>query len=335
MKTIGRNDRPYTRNKENMSQELKQQLKTTLSNGRLDQVFGQLSDHIRSSADPHYGNELAQLSARWKANERAHNLGTLSGAEYNLEFNKINRALLALIDELPEDSRSQPAGIVPPQPVTQSATLDGTGSFWKKMGYVGIVAGILGGGAEFAGFINLFPSGNDEPLQLTVFVQGIDGKTIDELQNNGKIIVDFGNDRRDPVIGENGRTNLGEIPTRFLGKKIPIVLQAEGYEKANSAEQYTLTGEPIYITVRRDNSLGLIRGIVKNRAGDQFIGGALVMIDQDTTTTTDSLGRFRLMMPADKHKDIYLLTVTKAGYQLGEEYYKPKSTPAEIRLDKK
>lgn len=318
-----------------MSQALKQQLKTTLSNGRLDQVFGQLSDHIRTLPDPHYGNELAQLSARWKANERAHNLGTLAGAEYNLEFNKINRALLVFIDELPESSRSQTAEIGPPQPVTQSATLNGTGSFWKKMGYVGIVAGILGGFAEFAGFINLFPSRNDEPLQLTVFVQGIDGKTIDELQNNGKIIVDFGNDRRDPVIGENGRTNLGEIPKRLLGQKIPIVLQAEGYEKANPAEQYTLTGEPIYITVQRDNSLGLIRGIVKNRAGDQFIAGALVMIDQDTTTVTDSLGRFNLLMPLEKHKDTYLLTVKKDGYTIKEEYFKPKSTPAEIRLDNK
>ncbi|MFM9950137.1 MAG: carboxypeptidase regulatory-like domain-containing protein [Saprospiraceae bacterium] len=318
-----------------MSQALKEQLKDTLSNGRLDQVFGQLNDYVRSLTDPHYGNELAQISARWKANERAHNLGTLAGAEYNLELNKINLALLVFIDEFPESSRSQPAGGMLPKPATQSATLDGKGSFWKKMGYIGIIAGILGGFAEFAGFINLFPSGNDEPLQLTVFVQGIDGKTIDELQNNGKIIVDFGNDRRDPIIGENGRTNLGEIPKRFLGKKIPIVLQAEGYEKTNPAEQYTLTGEPIYITVQRDNSLGLIRGIVKNRTGDQFIAGALVMIDQDTTTTTDSLGRFRLLMPPNKHKDTYLLTVTKDGYQPGEDYYKPKSTPTEIRLDKK
>lgn len=67
-------------------------------------------------------------------------------------------------------------------------------------------------------------------MQLTVYVQGTDDKPIFDLQNKGQIIVDFGNDRRAPLIGENGRTNLREIPEIFKGEKIPIVLQADGYE---------------------------------------------------------------------------------------------------------
>ncbi|MBK7870737.1 MAG: hypothetical protein IPJ74_08635 [Saprospiraceae bacterium] len=129
-------------------------------------------------------------------------------------------------------------------------------------------------------------------MQLTVYVQGINGKPIPELQNKGKLIVTFGNDLRDPLIGENGRTNLGEIPEKFLGDSIPIVLYAEGYEPVESSKTYLLDGKPVNYIVKRDNTLGNIRGIIKDRIGNKFIWGALIMIDQDTTTFTDSLGAF-------------------------------------------
>lgn len=309
-----------------------QQLKDLIAKGRLDQAIEDLARYTQSLSDQHYHNAIAQLSARWKANERANSLGTLSTSEYNTERNKINQAVLALVDELAVDTQHSGPAARPPSGTPQ--TISGENGLWKKLGYAAIIAGILGGFAEFFNFINLFPGGSEEAMQLTVYVQGTNGQPIAELQNKGKIIVDFGNDRRAPLIGENGRTNLGEIPEKFRGEKIPMVLQAEGYEPAEPAKPYTMDGQPIYFLAKRDNSLGTIQGIVKDRSGQKFIEGALVMIDQDTTLTTDGLGRFKVVLPLDKQRDTYTLTVKKEGYKVKSEYFKPGTGGMEIRLDK-
>lgn len=303
------------------------QLKDLIAKDRLDKVIDDLLLYTQSLADDRYHDDMIRLSARWKANERGRMLRTLSADQYNVEKNIISDALLALIGELGAANNAETNGSANPAPT-------GKVDFWKKVGYAGLILGILASMVKIIEFCNKPSAANGEAMQLTVYVQGTDGKPVAEIQNSGKIIVDFGNDRRAPLIGENGRTNLGEIPEKFRGEKIPIVLQADGYEPADASRHYIMDGKPVYFLIRRDNSLGRIQGIVKDRSGEKFIAGALVMIDQDSTTTTDSLGRFHLLMPPDKHKDTYTLTVKKDGYKVKNEYYKPKSGSIEIRLER-
>ena len=147
------------------------------------------------------------------------------------------------------------------------------------------------------------------------------------LENTGKLIVDFGNDRRTPMIGQNGRTNFGEIPEKFIGKVIGIGLDAPGYELMNPNKENNMNGEPIYISVRKDGSLGRISGIVKNRDGSILLKDATVMIGNDTTIFTNEFGIFKITLPekmqVKNEKSHYLLTVKKEGYSAETEYSAP------------
>lgn len=281
----------------------KQELKTLVTKGRTDLAISKIVEIAKPLADQHFHNQVAALSSRWNTNERNNNLGTLAEDDYGREKDKINKAVLALIDELPKKS-AMPKGLF-------------------------IAAAVI----LVLFFLFKFISRKDS-MQLTVFVQDAEGKPIPELQNNGKVIVRFGHDLRDPVIGENGRTNIGEIPSDFRGKEIEVVLVAEGWESIAPEKKYHIDGGQITLNVKRNNSLGIIQGIVRTRQNLEFIGGALVMVDHDTTLQTDSLGRFRLVLPEKMHKKEYLLTVKKEGFKDASEIFLPKTTPADIRLEK-
>ena len=310
-----------------------QSLRDFMAKGRLDKAIEDLTKYAQSLSDQHYHNAVTQLSARCQTNERAHNLGTISNSEYTTERNKISHAILALVNELADDA-SKPLDNVTKENGSATVVPGNKVDFWKKVGYIGLILGILASMAKIIEFCSKPSDKEDGAMQLTVYVQGVDGKPIPELQNNGKIIVDFGNDRRAPLIGENGRTNLGETPEKFRGQEIPIVLQSTGYEPVLPAKQYVMDGEPVYFLAQRDNSLGIIQGIVKDRSGDKFIAGALVMIDSDTTIYTDSLGRFRVQLPPAKQRDTYYLTIKKADFKTKNDYFKPNTAPIEIRLDR-
>ncbi len=188
-------------------------------------------------------------------------------------------------------------------------------------------------------FLEIFkPTFNEENLQLTVYVHGPEGKQQIVLENTGKLVVDFDNDRRTAMIGENGRTNFSEIPQKFNNQEIGVGLKAPGYELVHPKTQYKMDGIPIYLAVKKDDSLGRISGIVKNRNGSEFINHALVMIGNDTTIFTNDLGIFKITLPTkmqvvDK-KSPYTLTVKKEGYKIATKYYYPKSADIEIRLEK-
>jgi len=418
-----------------------QTLKDLIAKGRSDKAIENFASFIKSLSDQRYKNDLAQLSARWKSNERVHNLGILATNEYNSEKNKINKSLLELLDEINNDtpmedysnySQQETIGSIGTEKLTRgdlrkivyerdfekafkliliksknfgdddiyyqvkalceswelnnrtleinplgfpdfankqnsiiekiidlnnqiediksskgnsrpmiNSTLRHLGSktkgAWKKWAI--ILAGVLvtlGALAEFTDWNvrDVFTTPSGTSLQLTVYVQTADGKPVSELQNKGKIFVDFGNDRRGPVIGENGRTNLGEIPEKFKNQQVSIVFQADGYEPIDMDKKYIMDGKPVYIYVEQDNRLGLVQGIVKDRTGEHFIASALVMVDNDTTMITDSLGRFRLQLPKFKQRERYLITVRKEGFKTCTDFYIPKAGSMEIRINK-
>ncbi len=273
--------------------------------------------------DKRYHNDSHLLWQQFNDNVRQRRNNLISNEEYSRIETRIHQAVLELIDELPENTWT---------PISDVTSADALGSTDKPRVlriWFPIVIAVL---VTIFLFVKFFL--RDDSMQLTVYVQDASGKPIAELQNKGKVIVDFGNDRRPPLIGETGRTNLGEIPEKFRGETIPIVLEAEGYEPVEPDKKYVLDGKPVYFLVRRDNSLGTIQGIVQTRDGSEFIAGALVMVDHDTTTLTDGLGRFKLVLPEKMHKAEYLLTVKKAGFRESNEMYRPKTTSADIRLEK-
>lgn len=194
--------------------------------------------------------------------------------------------------------------------------------FWSIIGGISVITGIATNVFQLRDY--LFGSRKNGALQLTVYVPN-------ELEGKGKLLVDFGNDRRDPVIGENGRTNIGEIPENFENKEIPIQLIASGYKLNDSNKRYKLNGEPVYLQVKKD--FGRISGIVKDRKGNKFIENAEILINTDTTTKTNSWGVFSIDLPENMQKESYRLIVRKKGYKPYEEIFTPLSNDVEIRLD--
>jgi hypothetical protein len=170
-------------------------------------------------------------------------------------------------------------------------------------------------------------------MQLTVYVHGEKDSLdiIKELDGKGKLIVDFGNDRRNPQIGENGRTNMGEIPIDFQGKQIPINIQSEDYEASEPSKLYVMYGTPIYFKVKSKIELRTIEGNVRDNKTLELLSDVLV-ISNGVSTNTDSLGHFKLIMP--KNQSRFEITAKLNKYKNETAFYVPKSSILEVRLIK-
>lgn len=206
---------------------------------------------------------------------------------------------------------------------------------------VGIIVGILAAIFTIVGIsiTNLSDNSLDysrNNLQLTVLVSDEQGNII--LENEGEIVIDLGNDRRVAAIGEHGRTNFGEIPNTFKGKKIQIGFSKSGFETIENTTEVIFTGTPIKLHVRRDVSLGVIKGSVQEKfANGSYLEKVEVRINNDTILYTDGNGNINVILPVHmrtKNSDErYKLVVVKEGYEKVVEYYSPLSNPFDIRLD--
>ncbi len=181
-----------------------------------------------------------------------------------------------------------------------------------------------------------FINGNQEgSIQLTVYVHGSKGPQDIVLENRGELIVDFDNDRRTVQIGEDGRTNFGEIPEKFVNEIIGIGVDAPGYESSNPTKVYKMDGKPIYFPVKRAENLLKISGFVKSRDGIR-LENALVSIGTDTTIKSNESGIFKIVLPEHmglkNGMEYYSISVEKEGYISETTYYYPLSGDIEFQL---
>lgn len=200
----------------------------------------------------------------------------------------------------------------------------------RLVGFIGSLASII------AFLFIFFPIGSEKVHQLTVFVTDTNGNVV--LENKGRLNIPIGNRALNAPIGFNGKTNFPDITSDNLGDTITIGLDVKGWEIVDDKNTFIFTGEPIHLKVKKDDSLGIIKGAVKSRNGQEFISGASIRVNSDTIILTDSLGFFKITLPEDlqvnKETDSYLLTVSKDGYKMKTQPYFPKSSDAEIRLEK-
>ncbi len=101
---------------------MKQTLQTLLAEGKTAQVLAELRK--LSLSDSELTNAILQTSARFAEMERQQHAGTLAQTELGIERNKINAALLAMIDRLDDGvgvTSSQTAATTAPQTIVQNA----------------------------------------------------------------------------------------------------------------------------------------------------------------------------------------------------------------------
>lgn len=207
---------------------------------------------------------------------------------------------------------------------------------WRWIVGVGIIIGILAGIAGFTGFDLKSLMGMaqaERPLQLTVYVHGPEGRQDIVLENEGTLVLDLRNDRRVAQIGEHGRTNFGEIGNDFLGKAVPLSIEAQGFTMAHPDTAYIYDGEPIYLEVTSSCRFCNLSGTVQGQAG-QLLPGLLVMIKgTELADTTGQNGQFQIQVPPEKEREEYILSVVRDGRIIWENYVTPSpESPIEILL---
>ena len=122
-----------------------------------------------------------------------------------------------------------------------------------------VIIGLLGSLAEILNFVNIFSTtASTEKLQLTVFVTDTEGNVV--LEHEGELNTSIGNRPMREKIGEDGRTNFGDILPEYNGDTITIGFKAEGWEIADGNNTFVFSGEPIHLKVKKDDSLGIIKG---------------------------------------------------------------------------
>jgi hypothetical protein len=177
---------------------------------------------------------------------------------------------------------------------------------------------VLGATVEFGGsasvFLvvlvlgyNLLPASLNFPLTVNLH-----GTTSSQLliPRKGKVLIDFGGDRRDEPISEKGQAKFSEIPANFRGKEVSIFLDAAGYELASPDQKHVLNGDSIYLEVRK--KAGHVLGHVKDEAGSDLADVTIRV--GELTAQTNASGRFDITIPGDQMQDEMPLEAFKAGY---------------------
>jgi len=136
-------------------------------------------------------------------------------------------------------------------------------------------------------------------------------------------------------IGEDKTVNYKDIPAQLRNQTVLVELEAAGWQFLNGSnrDSIQLTGKSDIVQIQRDNSLCCVTGEVMDNTGKP-IPAAIVSI-QDLTTTTDSLGRFKLEIPKTRQKDQQPLKVRKNGYQVWDLVVRPGFQQVQLEREKK
>ncbi|GBC60280.1 hypothetical protein DENIS_1231 [Desulfonema ishimotonii] len=157
---------------------------------------------------------------------------------------------------------------------------------------------------------------NAKSFNLSVYVHGPGGRQDMVLKNQGEVILDLADNRRSEAINEKGAAYFSGIPAEFFNCEVPVMIQASGFESAETDKKAVLKSGGVYLQVRRDDSLAKITGTVKSADGD-FLKGVSIRIGK-LKTRTDEGGYFELKIPPENQKARQKLIALLEGYETWE-----------------
>jgi hypothetical protein len=141
----------------------------------------------------------------------------------------------------------------------------------------------------------------------------------EKIINEGSIIVDFGDQRLDKQINENGEVMFSGISSKFTGKSVNIFPQIKGYRIKGSNSLTIPENHVIYLELKERMDSTLLRGMVINENGNPEDS---VFIDVESgmaSASTDDKGRFSVTVPASPGEAL-LLTAVKNGTTLYRDF---------------
>lgn len=162
---------------------------------------------------------------------------------------------------------------------------------------------------------------------ITVFVHGPGGPQDIVLRGRGNVLMDLGGQRRPESIDNKGAAYFPGIRADFRGREVPITLQCEGFELADSGLR-KLTGDSLYLPVRRRDVR--FYGMVSDERGEPIVGATMRV--GETSQNTDDNGRFDIRLPGNTVSPEMTLDARALGFEPQTLGVTPGANEIRIRL---
>lgn len=228
---------------------MKEKLTEYISQGKTKKAIHELQRITKEKGETN--QEVVLVSARFEHYENEKLLGISAVEQQRTELANINLTILKIIEKSNSKVPYTNFKDTEKSSFTKPSFIN---KIYKWVIVISVFIGISAGLAEFTGvnlkdLIKLPNETKVETLQLTVLVSDAEGRVV--LENEGELVVDFGNDRRTAMIGEKGRTNFGEIPAIFKGSIIRIGFNVKKYKIIDGKNIFKFTGNPINLFVQK------------------------------------------------------------------------------------
>jgi len=309
----------------------KKKIQNLIAEARTEEALVQLRSFNYSDRD--LRNQINLLSARFTKNKKQRLLGITDDRELNVELNKINAALLEVVEGLENATETWRSGNTPQTPTNPGFSWTKWTGLNDVKSWIALLAGLAAILTFYFKYCGHLPEGgNRKPFSVVVYTHGNGGKQ-DILQlKDTKLVADFHGRRDVAKVGENGQNTFNEVPALFHNKKIGIGIQGnEGYVLKYPDSTYLLNEEPIYLAVQSSCRFCLIEGFVQSQ--NKFIPN-LIVSTGTFSDTTDSKGYFKINIPPHKEADDYPITISRNGIIVKRIFITPDpKQPAEILLD--
>jgi hypothetical protein len=296
---------------------MKERLRQLIAEGKTNQALDEL--RLATANDADLTNEVTLLSSRFENIQRQRRLGLSDRSDIQMELNKINDALLAIIGKL---------GKTPPS--VSTPLLSQTRLIWLGGGLIALI-GILANLTTILDYLGLKPTESGKEINVAVNVADKEGKLIPNLNNNGAYVVmtTSGGGAPQELIDDKGKANFTNIK---VGDKVRL--------KINFSEPYHPLKDTFY-TVPADGRIDLVVGLenqdrVSGRVfyKEKPLPGVIVSID-DLRATTDDLGFYKIKIPEAMQRKKQTVYFNKTGFKtLIKNTFPQTDTPLDVVMEK-
>ncbi len=146
-----------------------------------------------------------------------------------------------------------------------------------------------------------------QPTDMTVKV--FEEKPIQTLPfKEGKITLTYGD--KTESLNVVDEVVFKQIPSKYKRKQIKIAFSARGYTRIDTVVRVQKHTE---LPIKRDNSLGVIFGSIKDELNQPLPGVSICV--KDLYAETDKQGLFRIEIPFEKQQEEQRLTAYKEGFK--------------------
>lgn len=156
------------------------------------------------------------------------------------------------------------------------------------------------------------------PFNMTVRVDETRGIPSMPYEN-GTLTITYAD--KSETVGVGRETIVKEIPPKYKGREARLVFAADGFVTVDTLVRLR---KAIDLPARRDNSLGVVFGTVKDEDNRPVAGAEISLLD--LRATSDALGKFRIEIPLDKQAAEQRVSAYKEGYELWDWTGPPSNT---------